>query len=217
MSTDIEQLRLAVGNVLREELPSVVPGLTKLAYEQIIDETLQTITEDVDLEKVASPTEADITSWFAKNMRARSPLISSQAAKNMATAFQKNVGHVAGGMGVLAAAGATLVGLNKAVNAVKTATLHPAFLQALETAIKSPDKAGEILRGADRQKVMSYGETIFKYAPNVATDPNLLKGILANVIDYGSIDPATIRSLMELEEKRKNLQMWKPSDILAKG
>ena len=117
----------------------------------------------------------------------------------------------------LAAAGATMFGLNKAVNAAQKSALHPAFMQALETAIRSPDKAGEILRGADRQKVVSYGETIFNYAPNVATDPNLLKGILANAIDYGSLDPATIRSLMELEEKRKNLHSWKPTDILAKG
>ena len=221
MATDLDQLKIHVGNTLREELPKIVPGLTKLAYEQIVQDAVDSLPKNIDqfdaeMEKIASgPSADDMAAWFRKN--SKTPLIGNQQWASMKGKFLDNAAHVAGGVGVLAAAGATMFGLNKAVNAAQKSALHPAFMQALETAIRSPDKAGEILRGADRQKVVSYGETIFNYAPNVATDPNLLKGILANAIDYGSLDPATIRSLMELEEKRKNLHSWKPTDILAKG
>lgn len=210
MSTDLEQLKIHVANNLRDELPKLVPGLTKLAYEQIITDAVEAIPKNLDQFESQLEKSAFVGSAINDIL---GPKLGFVAKKS----FVDSAAKAAGGVGVLAAAGATMVGLNKAVNAASKATLHPAFMQALETAIRSPDKAGEILRGADRQKVLSYGETIFNYAPHVATDPNLLKGILANAVDYGSLDPATIRSLMELEEKRKNLQNWKPTDVMAKG
>lgn len=94
--------------------------------------------------------------------------------------------------GVAAAGFATLMG---AVNAVKSHALYNKYLQALDEATK----ASPILRSADKQKLLSFGNTIFKFAPHVATDSNVLETVMTNAIHGNSLDPMTIKMLTELE------------------
>lgn len=192
-----EDLKIEIANALREELPKQYPGLTKVAYERIITDAVAALPENYDeMEKSAAP--AGIPASLGR-------LFSEGAVKGL------------GGLAAFTVGGAALHGLNQAFSAVKKNNLHPAFIQALTSAIQSNDRAGEILRTADRKKVQSFAETIFNYAPNVACDTNLLKGVLSQAVYGDSLDAGIIKSLMELEEKKRNLGQWKPGDFLAKG
>jgi hypothetical protein len=82
---------------------------------------------------------------------------------------------------------------NSSVNQAK-------FQRALDIAVKQHP----VLQNAaetNPEKLASFSATIFRYAPNVASDPNLLGSILSNAIHGQSIDPMTVRSLLEMEEK----------------
>lgn len=110
-----------------------------------------------------------------------------EASGGLASAIGKSLGATGVALG--------LAGIGAAVNAVSSSSLHTKFLTALETAVQK----SVVLRQADPDKVHQYAETVFKFAPNVATDPNLLASILANAIHGDGIDPMTIRTLSDLE------------------
>jgi hypothetical protein len=105
----------------------------------------------------------------------------------VAGALGKGVGALAAGLGVH--------GLNMAVSSIQKSSLHTTFLASLAKAIST----NRILRDADKEKVEQYAETIFKFAPNVACDSNLLSSILANAVHGEGIDPMTIKTLGDLE------------------
>lgn len=100
-----------------------------------------------------------------------------------------------GGAMVGLAAGGLLSQIGKMVNQSERAKLHVKFQAALNQV-----KAGNrIVKAAPIDKVNNYANTIFNFAPHVATDPNLLGSLLANVIQGESIDPMTIKMLTDLE------------------
>lgn len=107
--------------------------------------------------------------------------------KGLTEAAGKGLGTAAVGLGV--------AGVGAAVKALSSSSLHTKFLSALENAVQK----SVVLRQADPEKVKQYAETVFKFAPNVATDSNLLSSILANAIHGDGIDPMTIRTLSDLE------------------
>lgn len=111
--------------------------------------------------------------------------------------FNKGVGGAIGkGLGATAM-GAGLHVLNKAVNSVQMGGLHNQFMSSLEHAVAT----NPVLKQADHERVLNYAETVFKFAPHVATDANLLSSILANAVHGDGIDPMTIRTLTDLDGK----------------
>lgn len=112
----------------------------------------------------------------------------------------KALGAGAVGVGL----GLGIHGLSSAFNHAGTQFLRDKYLAALSKAKQS----NPILADADSSKVQSYAETVFKFAPHVAADPNLLSSILANAVHGEGLDPMTIRTLADLEgriqESRKN-------------
>lgn len=104
-------------------------------------------------------------------------------------ALGKGVGGVAMGLGIH--------GLNLAFSEANRGALHTQFLSSLAKAVSS----NRILREADKTKVQQYAETIFRFAPHVAGDSNLLSSILANAIHGEGIDPMTIKTLGDLESR----------------
>lgn len=120
----------------------------------------------------------------------------------------QNVGKAIAG-GVVGAGFASLMG---AVNVVKSHALYNKFLQALDEA----SKTNAVLRASDKRKLVNFGNTIFKFAPHVATDSNMLAHVLSNAIHSDSLDAMTIRMLGDLEsryqtnrgESNFNPKMW---------
>jgi hypothetical protein len=110
---------------------------------------------------------------------------------DIASGFMKALG---GGLGS-AAIGMGMHGVSSMVSSLKADRLHGQFLAALQKAISS----NRILREANKDKVKNYAETVFRFAPHVATDANLLSSVLANAVHGEGLDPMTIRSLTDLE------------------
>src|ERR1700739_4171119 len=127
-------------------------------------------------------------------------------AREMINMFGGGVGR---GLGALVVgAGAALAG--KGIMEGQRNVLHGKFKMALESAISS----NRILREANHEKVNNYGETIFKFAPHVAVDPNLLSSVLANAIHGDGIDPNTIKMLGELENRYQQNTSFSPKSFI---
>lgn len=114
-------------------------------------------------------------------------------AVDLASGFSGAIGK---GLGATAI-GLALGGLSGAMKNIHSGALHTQYMNALQKAIAS----NPVLRGEDKNKVIGYADTIFKFAPNVSSDANLLSSILANAIHGEGIDPMTIKTLTELESR----------------
>ena len=134
----------------------------------------------------------------------------AQAGIAMAESFGTTIPRVAVplgvGMGILAAA--------KAIGAVSNQLDKNKFDKALADVIsRSPT-----LKEYDPVRVQGVAQSIFRLAPNIATDPQLLGPILESQVKNASgIDMNTLRTLVELEDKIKgrSSSLMKPKDLLA--
>jgi len=112
-----------------------------------------------------------------------------------------------GGASVGIGVGLGIHGLSSMINAAGNAGLHAKFKEAFSKAIAMNPVVAEGHR-SEPAKVDSYAETIFKFAPHVACDANLLSTVLANAVHGENVDPTIIKSIVDLESKlietRKN-------------
>lgn len=104
-----------------------------------------------------------------------------------------NLGRNAGSLGIN---GLTSLGIG-AYRFVADGSRHSRFLEALRQAIG----ASEFLRKQPREKVENYANTIYKFAPMVATDPNLLQSVLTNAVHGDGVDITIIKTLTDLESR----------------
>jgi len=119
------------------------------------------------------------------------------AEHSLASAIGGGAGKALGAAGIGLAVGGLAYKIGDMLNQSKKAQLHVKFQAALAQV-----KAGNrLVKAAPPARVDAYANTIFNFAPNVATDPNLLGSVLANVIQGESIDPMTIKMLTELESR----------------
>ena len=114
--------------------------------------------------------------------------------------FQEGISQAVGkGIGGLAV-GLGIHGLNQAFSAATSGSLRTKFLEALEHAISMNPR----LREEPKEKIVHYAETIFKFAPHVAGDANILSALLANAAqghEGAGIDVMTIKTLGDLEAR----------------
>lgn len=115
---------------------------------------------------------------------------------------------IGGGIGNLAING-MIAGVAGVVSSAKNAVLYRKFTEALKTVVES----NRIVRNADRNKVISYADTIYKFAPHVAADVNLLSQLLANAIHGEGVDPSTIETITRLEERYSKDVGFKPKNF----
>jgi hypothetical protein len=170
-----------------------------------MDQTTQEIYE-IGLEKFAGDGNLaqEFVEGFVKeavNLTGLGEFLIGHAGKAVAT----GVTGLALGLGIH--------GVSSALNAAGTANLRAKY----EEALRHVTSTNPLLGQADSAKIRSYGETIFKFAPHVAADPNLLSSILANAVHGEGIDPMTVKTLAELESRvidsRKN-SMFSPKSYV---
>lgn len=160
---------------------------------------------ELGLEKFAGDAEAasDFVRGFMKE--AMFGPLNEPLLKGLGTA----AGSAVAGMGI----GLGIHGISSMMNQAGNKNLHAAFTSALAKVTGS----NPILQDADSARVQSYADTVFKFAPHVACDPNLLSSVLANAVHGEGIDPMTIRTLTDLEaklmESRKN-SLFSPKSYL---
>jgi hypothetical protein len=136
---------------------------------------------------------SEFVSGFAKAALQKQASFREGMSIDLASGFSGAIGK---GLGATAV-GLALGGVSGALKNIHTGALHTQYMTALQKAIAS----NPVLRGEDKNRVIGYADTIFKFAPNVATDSNLLSSILANAIHGEGIDPMTIKTLTELESR----------------
>lgn len=124
--------------------------------------------------------------------------LSGELAKQFAGGLGKGLGALVVGGGVALA--------GKGIIDSKNANSHARFKQALDAAIKT----NPVLQDADKTKLEHYGETIFKFSPSVAGDPNVLGAVLSNAVHFNGIFPDTIKMLTELESRYQQNNQFSP-------
>lgn len=134
--------------------------------------------------------------------------------KNKPTSFGEQVREgfgksLGGGLGGLAVNTGVLIA-GKLIGSTMDLHLKAKFMDSLKRA-RSMNK---VIQGADPNKVTQFAETIYAFAPHVASDPNLLSTILANAIHGDGLDPMTIKTLTELEGKYMDNFSFSPKSIL---
>lgn len=143
---------------------------------------------------------AEFVAGFTKEASMLESMLKSKTdnkGENIQTTVLKGIGSTVGqGVGnLLVTAGIASAG--GMINSVKGMALHSKFLQALERAYQT----NTILKQAPKEKVLQYAETIFKFAPNISTDSNILSSVLANAIHGEGIYPDTIKMLTDIESR----------------
>jgi len=174
-------------------------GLEKFAGdEKLADEFLAGFVTQVMLEKEAA--EEVEKQANAAQSRVMGP------GESVAKGFLEQAGKSAGGLAV----GTGLWMFSGAAKSVVDQFRYNRFKTALLQAISN----SHILQTAERSKVEHYADTIYKFAPMVATDPNLLQSVLTNAVHGDGIDIMTIKSLTDLEGRWKDNSSFSPKSFL---
>lgn len=97
--------------------------------------------------------------------------------------------------------GLASMAVNRVGSAFGAASNRAAYDRAFQTAMKD----SELLQN-DPQKAKRMADTIFGFAPTVASDANVLANILTNSIHGESMDLQTVRAVTELEEKLNKMK-----------
>lgn len=125
--------------------------------------------------------------------------------------FLKGLGEGTAKIGLGVAAGAGLMGAHGLYEGlIQRPIQNRRFDAALEQAIQR----NQVLQHAERSKVNDMANTIRKYAPNAAADPNLLSSILSNAVMMDGIDPTVLQSLLNLERTYKDTNKLSIKDVV---
>lgn len=160
------------------------------------------------IEKIAAekyPEDAQAAEEFVKafmEKMANEPSIPGSWNKGIGESLGRGVVGLGLGLGV--------AGVSHVVGGIRNQVMHNKFLQALNEAVQM----NVILKKADKQKVLSYGETLFRYAPHVATDANMLAHLLSNAVQGDGIDAQTIRMAADLENRYQQNNEVRVKDYL---
>lgn len=163
--------------------------------------------KEVGLEKFAGDENLanEFVAGFAEELLKEAAFPQSagpDAYKELINGFSGSVGKGIGGL--LVTMGVS--GVADLMRGAQNSILHTKFLQALEKAKQS----NRILQEVPTAKLVQYAETIYRFAPHVSTDPNLLSSVLANAIHGEGIDPQTIKSLTDLEGRFRENRSFTP-------
>lgn len=133
-----------------------------------------------------------------------------RAIESMAEGFGAIVPRVAVPLGVGAGILAATKAAKAIINQIDKNKFEGSYRQALST--------NKMLDGEDPVKLRSLADTIFRLAPHVACDPNLLSTVLQEQIkNFNGMTTQKARELVDLEDKLsgRSSNSFKPKDILA--
>ena len=108
------------------------------------------------------------------------------------------------------AAGLAGAGVVHSINSWRQSSTNVVLRNKFEMALAQVMATNRVVKGSNPEKAKAYAETIFKFAPNVAADPNLLGSILANAVLGEGIDSMTIKSLVDLEGRHNDNTAFSP-------
>ena len=149
-----------------------------------------------DIEKAARalyPEDKDFTAFMTGFEKAANELLKKEATDSALTRGLVGLGVGLAGPGIV-----------KGLSVFSTNMDHAKLRNKFNMALAQVMANNKVVKGAQPEKAKEYAETIFKFAPNVASDPNLLSSILANAVLGEGVDPMTIKNLVDLEGRYKD-------------
>jgi len=164
--------------------------------------TLETQLEQIAATQFNSPAEREaFVDSFVK--QATDGLMDKEAFDwgTLAKATTEGGGKAIGALGVGLLGAALAKGINTASGSMAASQNRQKFEAALAQVLATNKIVKE-----NPARAKTYAESLFKFAPNVMGDANLLSQVLANVVQGEGIDPGTIKSITDLEDRfRGNL------------
>lgn len=125
----------------------------------------------------------------------------AQFGEALAQSAGKIVPPLMAGLGIAAAA--------RALTSVRNTMDYKKFERALQIATdRNP-----ALKQADPERVKMYAESIFRVAPTVSQDPNVLAQVLVNAVRFETFDPKTLEMLANLEAKKNSEKPLTPKNL----
>lgn len=184
---------------VRESVSEAFPGFTKAAHEMVVGEIMTALGDGMDKEaaagKAAYRTVKDTWAEAAKTgTRSLGGDLKEAAA----------MGAVRGlvGVGVGALAGTTIHNFLKAKRNEELINQYAQF----QGTLSNVSQRNEVLANENKERIQELGNSIFNFAPTVANDPLVLETVMSNAVHGGGLDPQTVRSLQELEERYHKLR-----------
>ncbi len=191
---DLKKLAMEQHGLSEEEAGYMIEGFVKEAA----------LGDKIDAGRLSQPAGGSLP-----ELNYRSIATHTWDDKNMAGEFATNVAKsLGGGVGSLLLNGAVTGGM-KLFNTASHTHEYYKFTQALKRVIET----NRLVKNADREKVMSYADTLFKFGPHVASDANLLSQLLSNAIHGEGIDPNTIETVTRLEERYTGKRGFQPKNF----
>lgn len=186
-----DELRSSFKQGISERISEELPGMTKAAQELMVEgimkgiENSEAVKAALDLSGEGMDKEASV--WGT-----------------VANIGKKVGGSMADKAGTLAMAGVGGLGIHNYLKAKRNAETINQFAD-YQNALATVAGRNERLANENSERLNDLGSSIFKFAPTVASDPNVLETVLDNAVQYGGLDAQTVRSLQELEERYRNL------------
>jgi len=169
--------------------------------KQMADEFVRGFTK-------AANSRFDQKSAADKLMEIRGRGIGAAATAGLGKGFGESLGKllITTGVGALGAA----------ANSINHDRLRTKFLQALEyVLVTNPIVKEEAIKGArELESVKEYAETIFRFAPDIAADRNLLSTVLANAVHGSGIDPTIIKTVTDLQRTYRDNTTFTPKSYI---
>ena len=171
---------------LKERISEELPGLTKAAQEMIVSDIVSSIENS---EELAAAARLSGMSKEAGIFSAAGKVLGEGVASGLTRA----------GVGLMA--GATVHNFLKSRRNEQLINQYADFQNTLSHVAAR----NALLSSENEDRIQELGNSIFKFAPTVANDPLVLETVMSNAIHGGGLDPQTVRSLQELEERYHNL------------
>ena len=89
-------------------------------------------------------------------------------------------------------AGLVGAGIYKTITGTSNAITNYALKSKFESALQFVRTNNKIVKNGNQAKVDSYANTLFSFAPHVASDPNILSSLLANAVRAASPLPTPL-------------------------
>lgn len=185
---------------LMHQLKQSSPDLSQDELEKQAGQAVGNLLSNVfDLDAVLNPSDAEMTKQadiYSGGYSAGNGFLKGLAGAEIGKKFAESASGAMGGIAAGAVGGAALYALGKGMMSL-TDKSGARFEQALKAAVER----NPVLRSADPKKVRDFAESIMRFAPSIAQDPNLLATVLANAVQGESLDPTTIKQLVEIQER----------------
>lgn len=187
---------------IKDSISKEMPGLTKAAQDLMAESILKGIESSEEISAALSiagegmDKQAGVWDSIGRSFKTVGKN-SDGLARDIARGAADKATNIA-------IAGLAGLGLHNYLKSRRNAETIGQFAD-YQNALATVAGRNERLANENSERLNELGNSIFKFAPTVASDPNVLETVLDNAVQYDGLDPQTVRSLQELEERYRKM------------